>query len=452
MSSSIHNLGSITIYEGDVRASLDLMPEQSVHTIVTSPPYWALRSYLTKDDPRKPLELGSEPTPDLFISNLVGVFAKVRRVLRDDGVVWVNLGDTYARDGGDGGPGESAIVGNTQSGEQTRNCKAPAGILAGSLCNIPHRFAEAMRADGWLWRSTVVWAKKSCMPESVQGWRWTKCVVKVESAARAELGTYSGETGGSSAKLQASKATRDLIATNFADCPGCAKCRDTGGLVLRRGSWRCTSSHEFIFQFAKTGEYFSDGEAAQERAEESTLRDLRTNADGQRRDRNYVGAPSNGGTNLGNDGTRNPRNVWTLSSEPSSLPHFAGFPREIPLRCLKSAPSKVCAACGAPHAPVVSRERVATRPGTAPKEGGAEANRDPERHVALSRVSGYRPTCECGADTGQAVVMDIFGGTGTTAEVAIATGRRAVLCELNEKYVTLIKQRIGASVPLFAVA
>lgn len=761
MSSIIHNLGRVTVYEGDVRASLAVMPKKSVHVVVTSPPYWQLRSYLAKDDPRKHLELGSERTPDEFVSNLVGVFDGVREVLRDDGVVWVNLGDSYSG-GGNGAahyPESSAAKQLTNFGSTTStkpNGYIPPGLQAGDQVLIPHRFALAMQRAGWLLRDTVIWAKRclsggttlyartkkgdmpttlkdlvrlrpetvklwdgekwtrvvgwhrtagegthleielrsgerigctgthrwpttngektgdelkvgdvlltrtlpepdaakrpsgipddigwlvgfyiaeghcadksvqfsihsnetayfekvkaiaerygasatlfkrdgnastirvhgkvfralllqytsgeSCynkrlsnaawmrsntflrevlqgyldgdggersgdwrlgfcdnrglvsdlrtlgarlgasvrlkrvthvcgdkkfkgwrgsvtfqprrtpdgtivairqsrarkfydvevadkpnwfclasgvvshnspMPQSVRGWAWEKCRVKVNGQK------IKRDKSIESANGHRGNVNPDFLA-DYADCPGCPKCRDTGGLVLRRGSWRHTSSFEYVFMFAKTGDYFSDGEAAQEPAEY---------ADSGREDVKRGGFESKGDAPLpGREPfravreTRNPRNVWTLSNEPSSLAHFAGFPREIPLRCLKSAPSKVCSACGAPHAPVVSRERIATRPGTAPKAGGDEANRDPYRHVATSRITGYLPTCDCGAEVGRPVVLDIFGGTGTVAEVGVSLGMDAVLCELNAKYVQLIRDRLGASVPLF---
>ncbi|NLE27182.1 MAG: site-specific DNA-methyltransferase, partial [Clostridiaceae bacterium] len=142
-------LPNIQLYHGDCLDVLRNLPEQSVHTVVTSPPYFALRSYLPKDHPDKDKEIGSEPTPDAFIQKMVDVFREVRRVLRDDGVCWVNLGDSYNQYNA----GQTAMPGtpsgNTQHARQKRPKGLAATMPAGNLLNIPHRVAEALRQDGW---------------------------------------------------------------------------------------------------------------------------------------------------------------------------------------------------------------------------------------------------------------------------------------------------------------
>ena len=132
----------VTLLLGDARQGIPALPAQSVHCVVTSPPFWAKRDYGVDG------QLGREANLEDFLSTLVAVFREVRRVLRDDGTCWVELGDS---------------------------------ALDGGLANAPHRFAEAMRADGWYWRSTVVWAKPAPMPESVSGWKWVQCRVKVKA-------------------------------------------------------------------------------------------------------------------------------------------------------------------------------------------------------------------------------------------------------------------------------
>lgn len=90
-----------TLYYGaDVRDSLKTLPDQSVQCVVTSPPYWGLRSYLPEGDPLKGSEIGAEPTPESYVTAMVDVFREVKRVLRDDGVLWLNLGDSYTSGGG----------------------------------------------------------------------------------------------------------------------------------------------------------------------------------------------------------------------------------------------------------------------------------------------------------------------------------------------------------------
>ena len=203
----------------------------------------------------KPKEIGSEPTPDAFIKTMVAVFREVRRVLRDDGVIFVNLGDSY----GEGTHG-------TKSNRRDKaECTAPAGGHrgeSGNLLNIPHRVAEALRADGWIWRQTIVWAKRSPMPESVNGWRWTRCRVRVQPSKK-----YKNSSATMTETDVAFSMVDPSLNATWSDCPGCSRCIPNGGFVLRKGSGRCTTAHEYIFVFAKAPGYFWDGEASREAAE-----------------------------------------------------------------------------------------------------------------------------------------------------------------------------------------
>jgi site-specific DNA-methyltransferase (cytosine-N4-specific) len=157
-------LGNVTILTGDSLKVLPTLEAESVQCCVTYPPYWGLRDYDHAD------QLGSEPSPDQYVENLVEIFREVRRVLRDDGTVWLNIGDGYARNGGDGNCGPNARVGNTKKLIQKRNCKVPQvwGLKDRDLLGMPWRVAFALQADGWILRSRVVWIKKTAMPESVR--------------------------------------------------------------------------------------------------------------------------------------------------------------------------------------------------------------------------------------------------------------------------------------------
>jgi site-specific DNA-methyltransferase (cytosine-N4-specific) len=157
-------LGNVTILTGDSLKVLPTLEAESVQCCVTSTPYWGLRDYDHAD------QLGSEPSPDQYVENLVEIFREVRRVLRDDGTVWLNIGDGYARNGGDGNCGPNARVGNTKKLIQKRNCKVPQvwGLKDRDLLGMPWRVAFALQADGWILRSRVVWIKKTAMPESVR--------------------------------------------------------------------------------------------------------------------------------------------------------------------------------------------------------------------------------------------------------------------------------------------
>ena len=163
------NRPSATLYYGqDVRESLRTLPEASVHTVCTSPPYWGLRSYLDADDANKVMEIGLEATPDAFVAGLVEVFREIKRVLRPDGTLWVNLGDSYARQGGDVKDfGTSSAMKGATLHDQRPQSTPPEGLKPKDLVGIPWRVAFALQADGWYLRQDVIWHKPNPMPESV---------------------------------------------------------------------------------------------------------------------------------------------------------------------------------------------------------------------------------------------------------------------------------------------
>lgn len=150
------------IFQGDCMAGLRLMPDQSVNTCVTSPPYFGLRDYGHAG------QIGLEDTPDAFVARLVEVFREVRRVLRDDGTLWLNLGDSYSTDskwgGSTGGKAAKALHG---AGGGGRN-KTRTGLADKQLIGIPWRVAFALQADGWYLRQDIIWHKPNPMPESVK--------------------------------------------------------------------------------------------------------------------------------------------------------------------------------------------------------------------------------------------------------------------------------------------
>jgi DNA modification methylase len=146
--------------EGDCRAVLAGLPAGSVHTVVTSPPYFGLRDYGHDG------QIGLEPTPDEFVAALVAVFREVRRALRDDGTVWLNLGDSYAG-GGCGARDEMRWPKQSRNDHMPVHAKASTGLKNKDLIGIPWMVAFALRADGWYLRSEIIWAKPNPMPESV---------------------------------------------------------------------------------------------------------------------------------------------------------------------------------------------------------------------------------------------------------------------------------------------
>lgn len=154
----------LRVITGDCMKILPTLAADSIQCCVTSPPYWGLRDYDHED------QIGSEVTPELYVQNLVAVFREVRRTLRQNGTLWLNVGDGYARNGGTGKCGPNAIVGNTKKLIQKRNCKVPDvwGLKDRDLMGLPWRVAFGLQRDGWILRSKIVWIKKTAMPESVK--------------------------------------------------------------------------------------------------------------------------------------------------------------------------------------------------------------------------------------------------------------------------------------------
>jgi DNA modification methylase len=150
------------IHTGDCREVLKTLPTESVHCVVTSPPYFGLRSYLPDGHPDKAREIGLEETPEAYVENLVAVFREVKRVLRDDGTLWLNLGDSYAAN-------RSYQVTDSKHIDVGNNgaMRVPDGLKPKDLIGIPWRVAFALQADGWYLRQDIIWSKPNPMPESV---------------------------------------------------------------------------------------------------------------------------------------------------------------------------------------------------------------------------------------------------------------------------------------------
>ena len=152
------------IYAGDCLFVLPTLEANSVQCCVTSPPYWGLRDYGCAG------QLGLEKTPEEYVEKLVAVFREVRRVLRDDGVLWLNLGDSYAGGGGFSPNAPSNLAGSkqtTQGGAKRGGVPCASGLKPKDLVGIPWRVAFALQADGWWLRQDIIWAKPNPMPESV---------------------------------------------------------------------------------------------------------------------------------------------------------------------------------------------------------------------------------------------------------------------------------------------
>jgi DNA modification methylase len=298
------------IIQGDAR-KLDL-PDGSMNMCVTSPPYWGLRDYGHDG------QLGLESTPEQYVANMVEVFREVKRVLRDDGTLWLNIGDSYARQGGRESDQPRHWDGREDSVGSMHHTRIASdiGLKPKDLVGIPWMLAFALRADGWYLRQDIIWHKPNPMPESVTD--------------------------------------------------------------------RCTKAHEYLFLLSKSERYYYDNETIQEQA---------TGRDPGNKKHKYEEAYVNSNTeehrtkaglnDVGARKTRNRRSVWTVSTRPYRGAHFATFPPALIEPC-------ILAGC--------------------PKGG---------------------------------TVLDPFGGSGTTAEVALKNGRSVVLNELNPEYIKLAEARIA---------
>ena len=366
----------IDIHTGDCRDVLSRLPEKHFHCCVTSPPYFGLRDYGVEG------QIGLEPTPAEFVAAMLDVFLGVWRVLRDDGVCWLNLGDSYNT----GSSPDRRVRDDYGDGRKNRKARISPGVSGmkpKDMLGIPWTVALALRDAGWYLRDAVIWQKPSPMP---------------------------------------------------------GRHRD-----------RCTSAYEFIFQLTKKPQYFFDMEAIKEYSEPSTLARLSQDVEGQAgSDRANGGGKNNGPLRAVGVATRVPRNVWRISHEGFKKAHFATFPLELAVRCIKAATSErgCCAVCGAPWKRMLVSERVPTRPGKNNcSDSTGKANRDEKRHVSIVSQKGWESSCGCGEDIVPCRVLDPFAGAGTTGLAAKDMARHATMIELNPDYVELMTQRITRPKP-----
>ena len=304
----------LQILTGDCREVLATLPDSSVQCCVTSPPYWGLRDYGHSD------QIGLEETPAQYVESIVEVFREVRRVLKDDGTLWLNLGDSYigSRGGGQGKNGQLANRSVVAARCRVRNKTLTAPELKNKdLAGIPWRVAFALQDDGWWLRSDIIWNKPNCMPESVKD--------------------------------------------------------------------RPTRNHEYLFLLTKSEHYRYDYEAIKE---PGVIPAGTRAAKGSSKRGEAKGVNGRPPEYWEYDGMRNKRTVWTVKTRPYKEAHFAVFPPELVTPCV---------------------------------------------------LAGAGP-----GDT----VLDPFGGSGTTGQVAMDHGRRAILIEINPEYAELANGRTSRTVGL----
>ena len=358
------------------------LADESVHCCVTSPPYFGLRDYQVSG------QIGLESTPAEFVAALVAVMREVRRVLRPDGTLWLNLGDSYANDtkwGGKGSGPESKNYRSGQGGYVGQKAKRKTGLKPKDLMGMPWRVALALQDDGWYLRSECIWHKPNPMPETVSD-RPSRTHEHVFLLTRRPKYFYDAEA------VKEAVSAKTLTVTT----------------TPRKGDGTASTGEKINAWMEKHGGRYHPQ-------------------------------------------TRRMRTVWRISTRSFRGAHFATFPAALAERCIKAGTSErgVCPACGSPWRRIVERSRVATRPGGDTKVAGlgpdAVGNRDPLRHVSTTTTLGWEPTCRCGADLEPtpAVVLDPFAGAGTSGVAALSLGRSFVGVELNPEYAAMADRRIG---------
>jgi DNA modification methylase len=449
---------SARIIQGNVFDVLPTLTPGSVDCVVTSVPYWMLRSYLPKDHPLKSLELGSEPSPAAYVANMVKVFGLVRDVMAEHAVCFLNVGDTYAYDGKWGGAtsGRHRSELHRKNGLPREKRGTETGLGDGSLCLIPQRLAIALQDDGWIVRSVIVWHKPAPMPSSVSGWAWRRCRVKLKGFGRANNEKNSQHQNAMASGLSRFNGGVEdpALAAQYKDCHGCRHCTPHGGYRLRRGSWRPTSSWEPVLMLAKSPRYFADGEPVRQPSAAATVSRNEYSRIIDDPDEQFAVKHDHETTADG----ANLRDVWTIAAEPLKEKHYAAFPTELVHRCLAAGTSAkgYCPACGAPWVRCIEENFRQTQNGVRADAKGLnelDGRGGYPRGVTETTTTGWRPSCPCppsGPRPG--LVLDPFAGSGRTGIEALRMGLDFIGIDLNEEYCTMSRRLLREESPLFAGA
>jgi site-specific DNA-methyltransferase (adenine-specific) len=375
------------IIQGDCIEGLRTLPDASVHCCVTSPPYWGLRDYGHDG------QIGLEATPEAYVARMVEVFREVRRVLREDGTCWVNLGDSYATGAGKVGdrPGGGSQGDNWRGAKTSPNRMAIQGLKPKDLVGIPWRVAFALQADGWWLRQDIIWAKPNPMPESVRD-RCTKAHEYVFLLTKSERYFYDAEAVSEAAicdRMRGPALHPDTVSTNGNS--GLSR-RAFTGTRNRRSVWTVTTK-------PYSGAHFA------------------------------VMPPD--------------------LVEPCIL---AGCPEQCCPVCgagyerITAKQKRFESGSGRSGNAIEGKQDLAA----------SETNSTPDIRmgpVVSVQTLGWAPVCDCAASgTMPGTVLDPFAGSGTTLAVAAELGRSGIGCELNPEYIELASQRIAkskAKMPLF---
>lgn len=420
------------IYNEDAIQTMSRMEDNSIDCVVTSPPYWGLRSYdippqiwpdsqpLCEEhewqikDYKNPMdrdgqygdsfqpqghgkniteapvisqfclhcnawrgELGLEPTPELYVEHITQIFREVKRVLSKTGTLFLNLGDSYAGSCAD-------IVSSGSAYPNLTNPSQNIKLKPKDLCGMPWRVAFALQSDGWWLRRDIIWSKPNPMPES---------------------------------------------------------CTD-----------RPTTSHEYIFLLTKAANYFYDAEAIREPliCPNETRRPVGSKGawemDGREQGDNGGGSPYEGYPSK-----RNKRSVWTMATQPFPEKHFATFPLKLPSICIKAGTSEKgkCSECGSPWERLIEPDEERKKQlgkgfhdhSNDRDQGWSQAKQMPQPQGGYVTL-GWQSTCECNAEIVPCVVYDPFMGAGTVALASEKYSRDWIGSELSVDYCKMAQKRV----------
>jgi DNA modification methylase len=352
---------------------------------MTSPPYYGLRDYSVEG------QIGLEDSLDCYIDSLVSVGRELRRVLRDDGSWWLNLGDSYA--GSWGGQSHDAEENHEAEPTPTKNPARNASLGRKQKMLVPHRVAIALQRDGWVVRNDVTWVKPNPMPSSVKD-RLNTTTEQIFHLTPEPDYWYDLDA----IREPHAESTRERFGQGYAN--------------------------------ADSGRWVGDGNPGNH-------------------DSGGFNDPEKSFDDLHHPAGKNPGDVFEVTTKPFPDAHFAVYPPDLCEKPIKaSCPPKVCVACGAPYERDVNRtpgeydysERAEA------VGGGAQASGTMEQTPTAEHV-GWTQSCDCDTDaTEPGIVLDPFAGAGTTCLVAKRLGRRFVGIDLNPEYVALAQRRVGVTV------
>lgn len=427
------------ILQGDVMEQLATLPDESVHCVVTSQPYWGLRDYGVEG------QIGMEPTIEEYVAKIVEVFADVKRVLRKDGTLWLNMGDSYTSGGRDGhgtkvGYKQQSNRGSSGIADSPRPTQ-PVGLKPKDMCGIPWRVALALQADGWWLRSDIIWHKPNPMPESVTD-RPTKAHEYIFLLSKSARYFYDNEA----VREPMAQSSIERINQPTFD-------QQTGGEKdYKHGTNPNRSARKDLENIAKKARRMPAGWNVNHDESDLKGRYPQKKQDG-------TGNPTYTGFNDRYEPLlkRNLRDVWAIATQPYPDAHFATFPERIPELAIMAGTSAkgVCPECGSPWERVVQKEFV-PQPDVSEDKGVRGANEQKPmaenndfagspRGSNQINTTGWRPACDHEGDPVPATVLDPFIGSGTTGQVATRLGRDWIGIELNPDYIPMIKRRTATT-------